>query len=113
LKSLNLIIVLTFTISALFFGVSDTGKPATLSFLAPSYNENREINDTRLKIHLIAGVNEILQEYLPNQMGRFDDSFNLNCIGDTFQYLGVPTILIEAGHFLTIMNVKKRENMFS
>jgi hypothetical protein len=32
LKSLNLIIVLTFTISALFFGVSDTGKPATLSF---------------------------------------------------------------------------------
>ena len=82
------------------FGVSDTGKPATLSFLAPSYNENREINDIRLKaIHLIAGVNEILQEYLPNQIGRFDDSFNLNCIGDTFQYLGVPTILIEAGHF--------------
>jgi hypothetical protein len=111
LKSLNLIIVLTFTISALFFGVSDTGKPATLSFLAPSYNENREINDTRLKIHLIAGVNEI-QEYLPNQMGRFDDSFNLNCIGDTFQYLGVPTIL-RSRTFFTIMNVKKRENMFS
>ena len=61
------------------FGVSDTGKPATLSFLAPSYNENREINDIRLKaIHLIAGLNEILQEYLPNQIGRFDDSFNLN-----------------------------------
>ncbi|WP_395046723.1 M14 metallopeptidase family protein [Flavobacterium sp.] len=82
------------------FGVSNTGKPATLSFLAPSYNENREINATRLKaINLIAGVNEILQEYLPNQIGRFDDSFNLNCIGDTMQYLGVPTILIEAGHF--------------
>ncbi len=82
------------------FGVSDTGKPATLSFLAPSYNENREINPTRLKaINLIAAVNEELQEYLPNQIGRFDDSFNLNCIGDTFQYLGVPTILIEAGHF--------------
>jgi hypothetical protein len=82
------------------FGVSDTGKPATLSFLAPSYNEDREINESRLKaINLIAGINEVLQAYLPNQIGRFDDSFNLNCIGDTFQYLGVPTLLFEAGHF--------------
>ncbi len=32
-------------------------------------------------------------------MGRFDDSFNINCIGDTFQFLGVPTILFEAGHY--------------
>lgn len=82
------------------FGVSDTGKPATLSFLAPSYNEEREINESRLKaINLIASINEGLQEYLPNQIGRFDDSFNINCIGDTFQYLGVPTLLFEAGHF--------------
>lgn len=82
------------------FGVSDTGKPATLSFLAPSYNEEREVNESRLKaINLIASVNEVLQEYLPGQIGRFDDSFNINCIGDTFQYLGVPTLLFEAGHF--------------
>ena len=82
------------------FGVSDTGKPATLSFLAPSYNEEREINESRLKaVNLIASINEVLQEYLPNQIGRFDDSFNINCIGDTFQYLGVPTLLFEAGHF--------------
>ena len=82
------------------FGVSDTGKPATLSFLAPSYNEEREVNESRLKaINLIAGINEVLQAYLPNQIGRFDDSFNINCIGDTFQYLGVPTLLFEAGHF--------------
>lgn len=82
------------------FGVSDTGKPATLSFLAPSYNEEREINESRLKaINLIASINEVLQHYLPNQIGRFDDSFNINCIGDTFQHLGVPTLLFEAGHF--------------
>ncbi len=82
------------------FGVSDTGKPATLSFLAPSYNEEREINESRLKaINLIASINDELQKYLPNQIGRFDDSFNINCIGDTFQYLGVPTLLFEAGHF--------------
>lgn len=82
------------------FGVSDTGKVATVSFLAPSYNEERGINDSRLKaIELIAGINSFLQQYIPNQVGRFDDSFNINCIGDTFQSLGVPTLLFEAGHF--------------
>ncbi len=82
------------------FGVGSTGLPATLSFLAPAYNEEREINESRLKaINLIAGINDILQKYIPGQVGRFDDSFNINCIGDTFQNLGVPTVLIEAGHF--------------
>jgi hypothetical protein len=82
------------------FGVSDSGVPATLSFLAPSYNDEREINETRLRaIDLIATVYEQLQTYLPNQIGRFDDTFNLNCVGDMFQHLGVATILIEAGHF--------------
>jgi len=82
------------------FGAGDTGKPATVSFLSPSYNEQRDINDNRLKaINLIAGINDVLQEYIPGQVGRFDDSFNINCIGDTFQFLGVPTILFEAGHF--------------
>ncbi|GIZ08308.1 M14 metallopeptidase family protein [Flavobacterium sp. UMI-01] len=82
------------------FGVDMTGEPATMSFLAPSYNEEREINASRLKaIELIAGINATLQQFIPGKVGRFDDSFNINCIGDTFQYLGVPTILFEAGHY--------------
>jgi hypothetical protein len=44
-------------------------------------------------------MNTTLQHHIPDQVGRFDDSFNINCIGDTFQSLNVPTILIEAGHF--------------
>jgi hypothetical protein len=82
------------------FGAGSEGKPATVSFLAPAYNEKREINESRLKaINLIAGINDVLQQYIPGQVGRFDDSFNINCIGDTFQSLGVPTLLFEAGHF--------------
>ena len=79
---------------------SVTIKPATVSFLAPAYNENRDINEVRTKaIQVIVAMNKILQEFIPNQVGRFDDSFNINCVGDTFQFLNVPTILIEAGHF--------------
>ena len=36
---------------------------------------------------------------IPGQVGIYDDSFNLNCVGDTFQSLGSPTILFEAGHY--------------
>lgn len=50
-------------------------------------------------INVIVRMNEVLQQYIPGQVGRFDDGFNINCIGDTFQSLGAPTILFEAGHF--------------
>jgi len=82
------------------FGVGETGKPATISFLAPSYNEAREVNDNRLEaIKLIVSMNEDLQNVIPGQVGRFDDGFNINCIGDYFQSQNVPTILFEAGHY--------------
>lgn len=82
------------------FGVADTGKVATVSFLAPSFNEVRAINDCRIKaMNVIVAMNLELQKHIPNQVGRFDDSFNINCIGDRFTSLNVPTILFEAGHF--------------
>ena len=84
------------------FAVGDTANPATVSFLAPAFNENRDINEVRIKaINVIVAMNETLQQFIPNQVGRFDDSFNLNCVGDTFQHFNVPTILFEAGHFAT------------
>ncbi|OWP82718.1 peptidase M14, partial [Flavobacterium davisii] len=82
------------------FGVGNLDKPATISFLAPSFNEACEYNECRLKaVRVILAMNTELQKYIPDQIGRFDDTFNLNCIGDYFQYSGVPTILFEAGHY--------------
>lgn len=82
------------------YGVGDSGKSATVSFLSPSYNESRDINAVRGKsMAVIVAMNEALQRVIPNQVARFDDGFNLNCVGDTFQSMEVPTILFEAGHF--------------
>ncbi|MDD3773341.1 MAG: M14 family zinc carboxypeptidase, partial [Weeksellaceae bacterium] len=82
------------------FGVEGTQNPATVSFLAPSYNQAKEINDVRKKaMEVIAYMNETLQKYIPNQVGRYDDAFNINCVGDTVQQMGIPTVLIEAGHY--------------
>ena len=82
------------------FSVGDSGKPATISFLAPSFNENCDINENRERaIKVIVDINNILQKVIPGQIGRFDDGYNRNCVGDTFQSLGVSTILFEAGHY--------------
>lgn len=82
------------------FGTENTGLPATMSFLAPAYNKSRDYNDVRLQaIQIINEVFNELSKYIPNQIGRFDDSFNDNCIGDYLTTQEIPTILFEAGHF--------------
>ncbi len=82
------------------FGVGENPKPATVSFLAPPHDAARSISKTRaISMKLIVAVNKALQHHIPGQVGRYDDSFNANCVGDTFQMLNVPTILFEAGHY--------------
>lgn len=94
------------------FGLDNSDKPATVSFLSPSFNESKEYNDTRLKsVSVIVAMNNELQKYIPGQVGRFDDSFNINCIGDMFQSLNVPTILIEAGHYSEDYDREKTREM--
>lgn len=82
------------------FGVGTTGKPATVSFLAPSFDETKAYDETRLRsVGIIMKMVHALQTFIPGQIGRFDDGFNINCVGDTFQSMKTTTILIEAGHF--------------
>lgn len=81
------------------FSAGDTDKPATVSFLAPASDEDRTITETRKRaMEIISVMNANLQKQIPNQVGVYDDTFNINCVGDTFQGLNVPTVLFEAGH---------------
>lgn len=81
------------------FNVGNTSQPATVSFLAPAYDENRTVSGSRIpSMKLIVAMNETLQELIPGRVGRYDDSFNANCVGDTFQMLKTPTVLFESGH---------------
>lgn len=82
------------------FNVGNTPRPATVSFLAPAHDPERSISKTRgISMQLIVAMNEELQKFIPGQVGRYDDGFNSNCVGDTFQMLNIPTILFESGHF--------------
>ncbi|MEO9893323.1 M14 family zinc carboxypeptidase [Aurantibacter sp.] len=83
-----------------FYNVGETDKSATVSFLSPSVDAERNITTPRkIAMQLIVAMNKILQKDIPDGVGRYDDGFNLNCVGDTFQSLNCPTILFEAGHF--------------
>ncbi|MEP5341514.1 MAG: M14 metallopeptidase family protein [Algibacter sp.] len=82
------------------FSAGETNKVATVSFLAPAQDENCTITSNRkVAMEVIAAMNKTLQKVIPNQVGVYDDAYNINCVGDTFQTKNVPTILFEAGHY--------------
>ena len=84
----------------MIFSAGSSNNPATIGFLAPSQNFEKTITHNRKSaMKLIARMHQSLQSIIPLQVGLYDDAFNLNCVGDTFQSKNTPTILIEAGHY--------------
>ena len=77
-----------------------TGNPATISMLAPAFDEKLRINDTRLKaMQVISLINKEIRQIIPDHVGRFKDDFEPRAFGDNFQALDISTILIEAGGY--------------
>jgi len=78
------------------FGVKN--HPCMLSYLAPAADADKSITAAReLAMGVVGYINKVLQLYIPNQVGRYDDTYNPNCVGDCFQSKGTPTILFECG----------------
>ena len=81
------------------YAAGNGGPSASLSFLAPAANEERSLTDPRKEaMLLIAAITQGLSSELPDAIGRYDDSFNPNCVGDSFIQSETPTLLFEAGH---------------
>ena len=80
------------------FGVGVRPDVATLSLLAPAANPERSFPENR---KVAARLASLLAKALGDEIGigRYDDTFNMNCVGDFFQAQGVPTLLFEAGHY--------------
>ena len=82
------------------YSAGECNYPSTMSFLAPSFDENSSINSQRkISMFIINQIYNKLKKFIPNQISRFDETFNMNCFGDLFQSLGVPTVLFEAGYY--------------
>lgn len=81
-----------------YYNVDKTANTAAVSFLAPAYNYEKEINSTRQKaMQTIVVMNEVVQQILPGHVGRYNDDFEPRAFGDNIQKWGTSTILVEAG----------------
>jgi len=82
------------------FNVGQTTEPATLSFLAPSYNLAEDVNEVRQKtMGIIQAINTDLQKVIPGKIGRYTSEFYPMSTGDNFTKMGYPCVLFEAGHY--------------
>ncbi|HSF55509.1 MAG TPA: M14 family zinc carboxypeptidase [Algoriphagus sp.] len=84
----------------IYYNVVNTPKQATISVLAPAYNLETEVNEVRGNaMKTIVGMNEVLQQLIPGQVGKYDDAFEPRAFGDNIQKWGTSTILIESGGY--------------
>ncbi len=73
---------------------------ATLAFLAPSYNYANDINTNRFEaMQVISNLNKMLQNYIPQQVARYNEEYEPRAFGDNMQKWGTSAILIEAGGY--------------
>ncbi len=81
------------------YAAGNTNLPAMISFLAPSYDESKSINEFRQKaMTMIGSIYKGIKPKNNWSVGRYNDDFNINCFGDFFMSKNTPTILLEAGH---------------
>ncbi len=91
-----------------YYNAERTEKPATISYLAPAFNYEKEVNEKRGNaMKVIVFMNNIIQKYAPGQVGRYNDDFEPRAFGDNIQKWGTSTILIESGGYRN--DVEKQE----
>lgn len=84
-----------------YYNARLTEKPATISYLAPAFDYDKNINKTRANaMKIIVQMNDIIQQYAPGQVGRYSDEFEPRAFGDNIQKWGTSTILIESGGYI-------------
>ncbi len=83
-----------------YYSVGTSDKTATISFLAPAFNYQKNVNAIRKRaMQQIGLMNETLQQYIPNHVAKYNDTFEPRAFGDNIQKWGTSTILIESGGY--------------
>lgn len=70
-----------------------------IALLAPAFDAAKSTNDVRLRAKQLATVFALsMNELIPGNIARYDDSFEPRAFGDNMQLWGTSTILVESGH---------------
>lgn len=81
-----------------YYTVGRSSNTAAISLLAPPNDFEKSISETREKsMQVIVRIKEVLNEFIPNNIARYDDDFEPRAFGDNFTKNGISSILIESG----------------
>ena len=80
------------------YTVGESYKSAALSFLAPAYNYEKDINDVRSRgMLVISNIFSEVSRFIPGHMAKYNDDFEPRAFGDNMMKWGTSSILIESG----------------
>jgi hypothetical protein len=80
------------------YSAGNSFRSAAISFLAPAYNYEKEVDPVRKKsIQLIGRLTKMLSMFIPGHIAKYSDDFEPRAFGDNFQKWGTSTILVESG----------------
>jgi len=80
------------------YSAGNSHRTAAISFLAPAYNYEKEINDIRKNtMAVIVKLTEELNKIIPGHIARYNDDFEPRAFGDNFVKWGTSSVLIESG----------------
>lgn len=80
------------------YSAGQSSRSASISFLAPPYNYEKEFNSVRTNaVKVISIMTDALNQFIPGHIAKYKDDFEPRAFGDNFQKKGMSTILIESG----------------
>jgi len=76
----------------------NTFHSATISFLAPAFNYEKDVNEVRGNtMKLIVNLYDELAKFIPGHIAKYNDDFEPRAFGDNFIKWGTSSVLIESG----------------
>lgn len=80
------------------YSVGQSFRTAALSFLAPAFNYDKDVDNVRERaIQVIGNMYQVLSLFIPGHIAKYSDDYEPRAFGDNFQKWGTSTILIESG----------------
>jgi len=80
------------------YSVGSSKKVAAIGLLAPALDEEKTDPPVRQRAkHVAASLAQILAQFIPGHVARYDDTFEPRAFGDNIQKWGTSTVLIESG----------------
>ena len=80
------------------YTVGTTKRLAALALLTPAFDESRSDNLVRTRAkHLAATFAQAIEQFIPGDIAKWDDTFEPRAFGDNVQRWGTSTVLVESG----------------